>query len=170
VRVALIGSADRTDQQRDRAEIAGRARTFAAIPHGRAVARTVARALHALVDEDDLAADRRRRQRVERVQRSDFDNLGFDAFVGRADAATQCRGNQRLRCGPGECDLGVTAHPARHEHILSANFREAQARELVECPAHGGCIAARAGGARPDFRHQRADVIVGRSAGQRPIA
>ena len=132
----------------------GGARTFGAILHGCAVARAVASSLHALIDEHDLAADRRSRQSIEGIQRRDFENLGFDAILGGPDAAAERDRNQRLRDGPGKRDLGVTAHPARDQHVLRANVREAETAELVERPAHGRGVAARARGPWPDFCHQ----------------
>ena len=92
------------------------------------------------------------RQRVERIERSDFEDLCLDAFVGRADAAAERDGDQRLRRGTGEGDLGVTANPAGHEHVLAANLREAEAAELVQRPAHGRRIAARARGTAARLR------------------
>src|SRR3954463_12535432 len=96
----------------------GGARALGAILHGCAIARAVARALHPLIDEHDLAADRRGRQRVERIQRSHFENLCLNAILGSADAAAERDCRQRLWDGTRKRDLGMTAHPARDQYVL----------------------------------------------------
>ena len=95
----LIGRANGADDQADGAELARCARALRTIAHGVAITGYVARALHPLVDEDDLAGNRCGRLCGQRVERGDLNDWRLDAFFGRADAAAERCRDQRLGRG-----------------------------------------------------------------------
>ena len=81
MRVAVIIGADRADDDADRALAAGDGRAAPARRAERAVAGAVLVGLHIVGDEDDPAAHRRIRRRLQRLDAVEMDDLGLDAAL-----------------------------------------------------------------------------------------
>src|SRR5215213_5810002 len=103
MRVAVMVSADRADDDRERALLAGDGRALSPRGSELAVADAIGGRDHAVVDEHDFAFDRAVRRCAQRVDAVEGDDLTGDAFLSGRTAIAKRGDDHRL--GEGGYDL-----------------------------------------------------------------
>ena len=136
--------ADRTHQDGGRTEPPRARRALGTIDDGLAVARSVLRALHRNVEEDDLVRDGAL-PRFELLERPHADHLGLDASLRRAHTVSERGEREQLRDGSRDLPALGGAGPDRDDDLLGVDVREADALEHVERDGYRGPVAGRAG-------------------------
>ena len=133
----------------------------AAYPHGAAVSRAVASAIHPQVEKYDPVLHGAGRQRGEGIEILDHDGIRLDAFGARADTSAECERGHALRPGRKHFEIRFAPNPMRYGCLDGMHITESQPLHLPHGPCHRGLVAGRARRSWPDLGGEGPHQFVG---------
>ncbi len=154
-------SADRAQQECDRAALRRLLRSLGARRHRDAIPGAVLGAHHALGHHGDLAVQRGRRRSLQIAERRERHHVAVETG-GRGGRRLAERGNdERLRAGRDELRCLRAAHPRRHRKALDAHVLEAECFEARSRPRGRLLLVGRARRSWSEARRELAHPGVG---------
>ena len=159
MRIAVAVRPDRADHDGRRALGRGHRRPLTPRLTVWPIAAAILRRLHRVIEEHDLACQRSRRHRLQRIERGEVDHVGLDPCIRRRSAEAERRHRQLLRHWHGQPRRIGPAHIGTRCCRFDRHIADSHGLELVRRPSPPARFGLAPGKALADFAGQSGDEL-----------